>query len=161
MLIKCDILKYALLFPGRTNQALCKLLSASQYPLIALLHCCVAYIPLLGHNPNSNKYRVIISARDILPERGLRYFGFCLCMCLKEWHIITSGLFVFPLLISTGSPRCHWQTQHLLLFPLQIFSTWALFLTYNCWVSCYGKQLFQSSRLNKHSLCSFDVGNIC
>lgn len=58
-----------------------------------------------------------------------------------------SGFFVFSLLLPTGFPRCRWQTQHhLLLFPIQIFSTWALFLTYNCWVSCYGKQLFPSSR---------------
>lgn len=81
MLIKCDILKYTLLFSGRTIWALCKLLNACWSPLEALLHCLVPSTPLSGHNSSSNKYRVIISARNVSPERGLPYF--C-CMCVLE-----------------------------------------------------------------------------
>lgn len=159
MLIKCDILKYTLLFPGRKIWTFCKLLNACWSPLAALLHCLYLLFPCWSTTPAA--ISVVYSfLPKMFPLKGA-CFILVVCVCLKERHIIISGLFVFPLLIPTSSSRCHWQTQHhLLLFPLQIFSTWALFLTYNCWVSCYGNQLFQSSRPNECSLCGFDLGSI-
>lgn len=158
MLIKCDILKYTLSFQVEQSELFvnCSMLWPS---LAVLLHCHVPSSPLLGHSSSGNKYRGMISARNVPPKGACLVFVLCMCVLERTAYYNIRPL-CFP------SFNTHWfskmslaNTTPCAFVPFTNISHLSP-ISYNCWVSCYGKQLFHSSRPNEHRLCGLDFRNI-